>query len=521
MNPCVNTSFGIPARGFAVVYPLPHNMTPRVLKGDNGTPASTNVNCMERIDRLDMRRRIECLSDVDAMLNNEDFCNRHPLLVRQLKEYLDRHERPSTAHRSDILGVRDILANYDNIRDTICGRRRGAEDSDDPILTFINVDINIDDGDFQPIYTGKRPKKPGEWVEFPGGRMRLPPGWDKPEDGKPHVDVTRPPAKGPDGYIDERPPVIPQPMKDPDEYNDVREAREAHETRLREDEIVDRGHRAQDRSPEALRALSCSENVCKTKLRDSSSGTLTRMQNGAFFVIGNQNATLEERLDAICTLKCVAVTDRLREENIVNRLAAYVRRRVPWYIPQAGDEGPVIRPLRPDVQAAMFVIAGADRAPVSRKIDLRGTDLRGANLRRSNLADIDFAGANLSAVDFGQAVGVDGWENIYLITIDETTRIPPSIYAGFTPTRSPHVPQQPMGSFNITTSDWIWWQVVPVNRNMSPIPTPPARPVVIEEFELIIPSTPPRARPPQQETILPLVNDSPGSLLPIRKEEIK
>ncbi len=215
-------------------------------------------------------------------------------------------------------------------------------------------------------------------------------------------------------------------------------------------------------SPEDLKDWSCTQQMCSTKLNESELD-IQSIINNAKGVLNDKSQLTTPRLKAICSMKCAAQADKKYEPDVVEYLASYLRRRTPWIIPAKGEKEPPIKAVRPDVQAALYVVMARDRMrDVGFDINLIGTDLRGADMSFANLYNTNLSFTNLASANMEKAYGLLDWNKIYLSTINNTTKIPTSMFAGFVVTKQPVLPIQPAGSYTVTTDDWIYWKAIPV-----------------------------------------------------------
>ncbi len=206
----------------------------------------------------------------------------------------------------------------------------------------------------------------------------------------------------------------------------------------------------------------CTQNMCATRLQDSGLdiADLIATSKG---VLNDKTSHITPRLYAICSLKCASQADKKYEGDVIEFLSNYLRRRAPWIIPAKGEKEPAIKAVRPDVQAALYVVGARDRMRnVGFDINLIGTDLRGADMSFANLYNTNLSFSNLASTNLQDAYGLLDWNKVYLTTIDEMTKIPESIFAGFVVVKKPSLPIQPAGSYTVTSDDWIYWTAVPV-----------------------------------------------------------
>ena len=235
------------------------------------------------------------------------------------------------------------------------------------------------------------------------------------------------------------------------------------EEKIKEDAIVDKDlAELKPENADDLWMWECNQKACATKLGEKRD-KIEEIINSAKSTLSDKTQKTSERLWAICSMKCAAQADKKYEPDVVEFLASYVRRRTPWIIPAEGAPEPPIKAVRPDVQAALFVIAARDRMKdLGFEVNLVGTDLRGADMSFANLYNTNLSFSNLSSTNLEKAYGLMDWNKIYLATIDVMTKIPDSVDAGFIVTKKPVLPPQPVGSYTVTTDDWIFWNAVPV-----------------------------------------------------------
>jgi hypothetical protein len=101
-----------------------------------------------------------------------------------------------------------------------------------------------------------------------------------------------------------------------------------------------------------------------------------------------------------CTLGCGG--DRPTTAEV---LTAFIREhsRERWPVPESGDAPAPERTTRPDVQAALTVIARWDTTDRRGRIDLTLANLAGANLISADLADANLTGADLTRANLTRA----------------------------------------------------------------------------------------------------------------------
>ncbi len=233
------------------------------------------------------------------------------------------------------------------------------------------------------------------------------------------------------------------------------------EQKKQEDAIID-NDLSMIPTAEELLDWSCTQNMCATRLSESGND-IKALIDASKVVLKDKTQTITPRLYAICSMKCASQADKKFEPEVIEFLATYLRRRAPWIIPAKGEIEPQIKSVRPDVQASLFVVGARDRMKnLGFDINLIGTDLRGADLSFANLYNTNLSFSNLAAANIEGAYGLLDWNKVYLATIDETTKIPPSIFAGFVVVKQPNLPVLPAGSYKVTTDDWIFWNATPV-----------------------------------------------------------
>jgi uncharacterized protein YjbI with pentapeptide repeats len=141
-------------------------------------------------------------------------------------------------------------------------------------------------------------------------------------------------------------------------------------------------------------------------------GQVTERYTKAIEQLGSDK--LDVRIGGIYALERVAGDSARDHPTVMEVLTAFIREhsREPWAVPVEGREPE--RSMRPDVQAAVAVVARRDAKRDTDSIDLSGadlarariiiTDLRGANLlgtdlRGADLFHTDLSGARLAGVD--------------------------------------------------------------------------------------------------------------------------
>ncbi|GHU02132.1 hypothetical protein FACS1894186_6230 [Alphaproteobacteria bacterium] len=491
------------------VFPLPSNMRrPNILVDENIRAGLSRADetCMARIGMMDMRRRLTCLGKVDVMLEKVEYEDEHEILVEQVEEYLGNNS--AEPERSDVQAAREILKNRPLPPAPVVkssNRAKTPVESKDVAQTVYPVAKNRPEPVELLIEEEPEELVPviEEWIEVeekpaaplpvvaPAAAAAVPAVKAPAKEKAPAKKAEKAPAKKTEtkpkkekepakaAAKTEKCPACPEcapatcpavgalrvePVSDllPEEDPEVKASIEARDVRAKEDAVVDRGYVGVKEIDAS--GWDCQPRVCEAQTKGASADYLTDIEDAARATLASRTADLGARLSAVCTMKCVAVADDSREERITHELAAYVRRRVPWSVEADSKANPPIRPVRPDVQAALYAITGADRSKdMAREIDLQGSDLRGADLEFANLAGVNLSGSNLKATNLGSATGLDDWFKIYLITLDETSRIPDSVSAGFVPTKAPYIPPQEVGSYKvIADEDWIWWTSTPV-----------------------------------------------------------
>jgi hypothetical protein len=428
-----------------------------------------------------MRGRMMCLGKVDMLVDDCTNQEKAKAVVSNLQNYVDKTQTPETENRSDVAAAKDIITAYDNNNEKVtcpaimppapcqateAGQRTCPPEKTCPASQPCPAVANDDEAFERGYAAGLRDGKSTTSTPVPEEK-----GTDR------EVESHRPGRPG----FEETPVAL---MDDPE----VKRSAEDKKIRDEEDGLIDAEY---IREGVDVSSWNCEQRVCDAKLEDATPVMLRGLYETAKETLDSRTSSLGSRLDAICSMKCVSRAARTQEEEIIQYLSSYIRRRVPWHIPGKEDKVVPIRPVRPDVQAALYVVTGADRTKEMTEIDLRGSDLRGADLEFANLYSVNLSGSNLNATNLGQAEGLDDWFKIYLVTIDETTRIPDSVSAGFVPTKAPYIPPQEPGSYKVTTNDWIWWTATPVTDRAKLAPIAPLRP---SEMKTIIKPAAPKVK---------------------------
>jgi uncharacterized protein YjbI with pentapeptide repeats len=108
---------------------------------------------------------------------------------------------------------------------------------------------------------------------------------------------------------------------------------------------------------------------------------------------------LDVRIGGIYALERVARDSARDHSTVMEVLTAFIREHSCEQWPPPDSDGQERKPsIRPDVQAAVTVVARRDAQRDTQTVDLAGARLAGANLKGANLA-----GANLVSVDFSHA----------------------------------------------------------------------------------------------------------------------
>lgn len=113
---------------------------------------------------------------------------------------------------------------------------------------------------------------------------------------------------------------------------------------------------------------------------------------------------LDVRIGAIYALERIAYDSRRDYSTVMEVLTAFIREhsREQRPLPEP-DTGFPENVLRPDVQAAVTVIARADNGHDKGQINLAGVNLAGADLLGANLQGVNLAGADLSGAKLANA----------------------------------------------------------------------------------------------------------------------
>ena len=487
--------------------PSPYNYAP----GSNYKLAEALDLCMNGdLDSKNINRRMDCLDTFDRALNDPAFADKHKKLIKLIEGYLNSYvpangslERPDVGMASEIMARNHRLDRdgcfkfpeermarlreyFDGRSNVLCKPRNNVSETDASyILTdddknavpgrskvgssgsYTQVDFFAPDG--KPMAGNKDYKlsDDGKTVIGPDGET-----YTVDKDGK-YITADGQPVigdngqfMGPKGPIDSN--LDAQAVKDKkvkDALNDpkykglIEENKKLDEARGAEDKVVDADLTSAKYTKLAnVAALSCDSTSCATKLA-SGNKTYKDLLADVKKILDNRNANVASRLDAICTAKCVSIADRTLEPDAIKTLAKYVRRRAPW--PLTPKPAPEVRTksVRPDVQAALFVIGGKDRTDnIGEEINLTAVDLRGADLSEANLQNVDLSFSNLSTTNLKNAVGLTKWDKINLIALDETTLIPPAVSAGYKVRKKPNILPLEVGSFKVISDDWIFWQ---------------------------------------------------------------
>ena len=168
----------------------------------------------------------------------------------------------------------------------------------------------------------------------------------------------------------------------------------------------------------ARQAMEVTERGQQRALELTEQGQVTDRYTKAIEQLGSDK--LDVRIGGIYALERVARDSPRDHSTVMDVLAAFVREHShePSPTPEPDDEGPLFRPTRPDVQAAITVIGRRnhvhDRGPISLagavlpRADLSGAalhmaDLSGIALPQAILARADLSGANLIAANLTAA----------------------------------------------------------------------------------------------------------------------
>ncbi len=134
-------------------------------------------------------------------------------------------------------------------------------------------------------------------------------------------------------------------------------------------------------------------------------GQVTDRYNRAVEQLGSDK--LDVRIGGIYALERVARDSPRDHPTVMEVLTAFVREHSheQWQTTpnEGGDTGPRERATRPDVQAAMRVIARRRTEHDEGQIDLTNVNLTGADLRKASLARAILTGADLTRVNFHDA----------------------------------------------------------------------------------------------------------------------
>jgi Pentapeptide repeats (8 copies) len=113
---------------------------------------------------------------------------------------------------------------------------------------------------------------------------------------------------------------------------------------------------------------------------------------------------LDVRIGGVYALERVARDSPRDHSTVIDVLAAFIREHSheQWPVAEPGAETPE-RTTRPDVQAAVTVVARRDPEHDRQAIDLNRADLTRANLSGATLSGADLSGANLSGAPLSSA----------------------------------------------------------------------------------------------------------------------
>ena len=182
----------------------------------------------------------------------------------------------------------------------------------------------------------------------------------------------------------------------------------------------------------------CPQSVCEDRLAGRASNNNLTVR--AMTILENVKAAEDDKAWAVCTMSCLAQTDKSLTPSQTDLLAAYIRRQRPWSpddIKASSPWGELDNPLKPEEQQILYTLMSlSSKNDLGYDIDLTRTDLRGADLSYADLSHLNFAGANLSMADMGGSTVRQPFRQFDGIVFDEYTVFPEPM-TSFTPHPKP------------------------------------------------------------------------------------
>jgi uncharacterized protein YjbI with pentapeptide repeats len=156
----------------------------------------------------------------------------------------------------------------------------------------------------------------------------------------------------------------------------------------------------------SVRNTSATLDLTRRTLDLTEQGQVTDRYNKAIEQLGSTE--IDVRIGGIYALERIAHDSARDYPTVMEVLAEFVRDHSPeqWPPPTVHEAGaePPGRTTRPDVQAALTIIARRTIRNDRRPINLNRADLTRANLTRANLTNVDLNNANLTRANLGKEV---------------------------------------------------------------------------------------------------------------------